>query len=60
VRQRGSAVRAFYASNVSVYLTNQQSKAFCANLAALPTATGTSFIERDSVRPLGTRLKACQ
>ena len=60
VRQHGSVVRAFYASNVIVYLTNQQSQAFCASLAALPTATGTSFVERDSVRPLSARLKACQ
>ena len=60
VRQRGSAVRAFYASNVNVYLTRQQSQAFCTNLTALPAATGTSFVERDSVRPLATRLKACQ
>ena len=60
VRQHHGAVRAFYASNVNVYLTRQQAQAFCVNLAALPTSTGTSFVERDSVRPLSARLKACQ
>ena len=60
VRQRRGVVRAFYASNVIVYLTNQQSQAFCASLAALPAATGTTFVERDSVRPLSARLKTCQ
>ena len=60
VRQRKGAVRAFYASNVNVYLTRQQSQTFCSNLAALPAVPGTSFVERDSVRPLSARLKACQ
>ena len=59
LRQRHGVVRAFYASNVIMYLTNQQSQAFCASLAALPASSGTSFVERDSVRPLSARLKAC-
>lgn len=59
VRQHRGVVRAFYASNVNVYLNRQQSQAFCTNLAALPTATRTSFIDRDSVQPLTARLREC-
>jgi hypothetical protein len=59
VRERGDEIQAFYGSNVGVYLTNQQTKAFCGNLASLPAASGAWFIERDGVRSLGSKLKAC-
>jgi hypothetical protein len=59
VRARGDAVRTFYGSNVGVYLNTQQQKGFCRNLENLPRATGASFIERDGVRLLSSRLKAC-
>ena len=60
VRQRADVVQAFYGSNVQVYLTNRQAHAFCGNLAALPAAPATSFIERDGVRTLASRLKDCR
>ena len=59
VRQHDDVVRAFYGSNVAVYLTNQQVKAFCGNLAALPAARDASFIESDSVVTLVSKLQAC-
>jgi hypothetical protein len=59
VRARGYTVSAFYGSNVGVYLTNQQTRAFCGNLAALPAADAAWFIERDGVRTLSSKLKAC-
>lgn len=60
VRARADAVRAFYASNVGVYLTNQQSRAFCGNLATLPAAPGAVFIESNRMRSFALRLRACQ
>ena len=60
VRQHGGAIGAFYASNVNVYLTRQQSRAFCANLATLPARTGSSFVDRETVQPVSARLKSCQ
>jgi hypothetical protein len=42
-----------------VYLTNDQTRAFCGNLASLPAAPGAWFIERDSVRSLASKLRAC-
>jgi len=59
VRQHDDVVRAFYGSNVGVYLTNQQTRAFCGNLAALPAARDASFIESDSVVTLVSKLQAC-
>lgn len=60
VRARSEVIRAFYASNVGVYLTNTQLRAFCGNLATLPVASGTVFIESKRVRPLSARLAACR
>jgi hypothetical protein len=59
VRQHTDAIHAFYGSNVGVYLTNDQTRAFCGNLASLPAASDAWFIERDSVRSLASKLKAC-
>ena len=59
VRARGDAVHTFYGSNVGVYLNTQQQKGFCRNLENLPRATGAWFIERDGLRLLSSRLKAC-
>jgi hypothetical protein len=59
VREHTDVVRAFYGSNVGVYLTTQQTRAFCSNLAALPAAPGAWFIESDAVRSLASKLKAC-
>jgi hypothetical protein len=59
VRARGAAVTVFYGSNVGVYLTLEETRAFCRNLAALPAATDAAFIERDGVHRLTAKLKAC-
>jgi hypothetical protein len=59
VRGHSEVITAFYASNVAVYLTNEQARAFCGNLATLPAARDAWFIESDAVRPLSAKLKAC-
>lgn len=59
VRDHSDVITGFYASNVAVYLTNEQRRAFCGNLASLPAARNASFIESDAVRPLMTKLKTC-
>src|SRR5262249_20810642 len=59
VRGRGGEIRAFYGSNVAVYLTTAQTRAFCATLATLPVASDAWFIDSDPVRPFAARLKGC-
>jgi len=59
VRQRGDVIRAFYGSNVGVYLTSQQRHRFCGSLANLPAARDAWFIERDGVRTLASKIKNC-
>jgi hypothetical protein len=59
VREHHGVVRAFYGSNVAVYLTNQQMRVFCGNLSALPAARNASFVDSDSVIPLAARLQSC-
>ena len=59
VGEHDGAVRAFYGSNVGVYLTNRQTRAFCGHLAALPAAPDARFVERDSVRLLTSKVKDC-
>jgi hypothetical protein len=59
VRKHADVIHAFYGSNVGVYLTNRQTQAFCRNLAALPAAPRASFIERDGVRSLTSKLRVC-
>jgi hypothetical protein len=58
-RARGYAIEAFYGSNVGVYLTREQTRAFCRNLAALPAARDAVFIERDGVQRLSAKLRTC-
>ncbi|MEO5895815.1 MAG: hypothetical protein ABIS06_08960 [Vicinamibacterales bacterium] len=58
-RRHADAISAFYVSNVGVYLTNQQTRGFCRNLASLPTTSATWFIEREAVRPVSAKLSAC-
>jgi hypothetical protein len=60
VRTHGESVRAFYGSNVGVYLTNEQTRAFCRNLASLPAASDAWFIESDGVRSFSSKLAACK
>jgi hypothetical protein len=59
VRRHGDTIRAFYGSNVGVYLTTKQTRAFCANLETLPVAPDAWFIESDALRPFAARLRAC-
>jgi hypothetical protein len=59
VREHADVIYAFYGSNVGVYLTNQQTRAFCMNLATLPAAPHAWFIESNGMRSLTSRLKAC-
>jgi hypothetical protein len=59
VRAHADEVRAFYGSNVAVYLTNQQKHTFCRNLATLPAARRAWFIERDGVLPFTSKVKGC-
>jgi hypothetical protein len=60
VRTRAGTIRAFYGSNVGVYLTKTQTKEFCANLASLPTAPRALFIEGTRMRPMSAKLAACR
>jgi hypothetical protein len=59
VREHADVINAFYASNVGVYLDQQQTRAFCRNLVTLPAAPRAWFIESDGVRMLSSKLKAC-
>ena len=59
VRDHHGVVEAFYGSNVGVYLTVQQTRAYCASLATLPAARQAWFVERDGVRLLSSKLKDC-
>lgn len=59
VRKHRGIIQAFYGSNVGVYLSNEQTRAFCANLAALPASSRAWFVERDAVRSLTSKLSAC-
>ena len=60
VRARGAVVQTFYSSNVSVYLSKDQTRAFCASLATLPVAPRATFVDRDDVRPFADRMATCR
>ena len=60
VRARGYTVTVFYGSNVGVYLTRAQTRAFCGNLATLPAADDATFIERDGIQRFAAKLKTCK
>jgi hypothetical protein len=60
VRARGDSVQAFYASNVTAYLSNQQMRTFCATLASLPASPLASFINREDVKPLSAKIRSCR
>jgi len=59
VRQHRDVIHAFYGSNVGVYLSTRQTRAFCKSLEALPAAPGAWFIESDSLRSLTSKLRSC-
>ena len=58
-RGRGYQVRVFYGSNVGVYLTREQTRAFCRSLGSLPAADDAVFIERDGLHTFASKLKTC-
>ena len=60
VRARGWSVSVFYGSNVAVYLTNEQTRAFCRNLTSLPASEDAVFIERDGIQRFAAKLSACK
>ena len=59
VRARGDVIRAFYGSNVGVYLTTRQTRAYCANLSTLPVSDDAWFVESDGVRSFAAKLRTC-
>jgi hypothetical protein len=59
IRQQGTFVSAFYGSNVEVYLTRDQTRVFCGNLATLPYHETTVFIGNKRVQTLQSKLDAC-
>ena len=59
IAEHGAVVKTFYGSNVPVYLTVQQNRAYCGYLASLPVARGASYVDNDSVRPLRAKLDDC-
>jgi len=59
VRDHHDRVGAVYGSNVGVYLTNQQTKAFCRNLTTLPSTTLTWFVDSNGRRLMDAKLKTC-
>jgi hypothetical protein len=59
LRKRGGIVRAFYASNVEIYLSKQQAAAFCHNLELLPYDFRSRFIVSRRVRPLAAKVQTC-
>jgi hypothetical protein len=59
IRQHAGTLSAFYASNVEVYLSRQQTSAFCGSLATLPYHSRTWFIASKGMRPLTSKLEAC-
>ena len=59
VRSHGARIHAVYGSNVGVYLTNQQTSAFCGNLASLPAASRAWVIDSNGMRPLDAKLESC-
>jgi hypothetical protein len=59
VREHSDLIYTFYGSNVGVYLTNEQTRAFCRNLATLPASPDAWFVESNSMRSLTSKLRAC-
>jgi hypothetical protein len=60
VRQHGSTISAFYSSNVEVYLSNQQVKAYCEGLRTLPVRSSTAFISNRWLQPFARKLQTCR
>ena len=59
LRGHSDTVRAFYGSNVGVYLTNDKRREFCTSLMTLPVSSSAVYIENNGIRPFSARLKDC-
>jgi hypothetical protein len=59
VRQRDGTVSVFYGSNVEVYLSDQKTLAYCANIATLPYTATTWFLDSRSMKRFPAKLKTC-
>jgi hypothetical protein len=59
IRQHVDVVRAFYGSNVEVYLSREKIALFCRNLATLPRTSGTLFIGSKGMQSLLSKVKPC-
>jgi hypothetical protein len=59
VRQHGAGISAFYGSNVEVYLSRDQLRAFCGSLATLPYDADTWFLGSRTLEPLTVKLTKC-
>jgi hypothetical protein len=59
IRRQDSWVSAFYASNVEVYLSNQQMKTYCESLALLPHEPSSWFVGGKGLQPFATKLQNC-
>ncbi|MGB2714698.1 MAG: hypothetical protein WBC51_10995 [Vicinamibacterales bacterium] len=59
IREHRDLVQAFYGSNVEVYLNRAKVAAFCGNLATLPHASSTPFIDNKQMQTFRSKLKAC-
>jgi hypothetical protein len=59
LRRRSQIVTTFYASNVEVYLTRDERRTFCGNLAALPFDAETFFVGNRRLLRVSEKLVAC-
>jgi hypothetical protein len=59
LHRRSQVVTTFYASNVEVYLTRDQRRTFCGNLAALPYDAETLFVGNRRLLRVTEKLVAC-
>jgi hypothetical protein len=59
LRARGGVVSAFYGSNVEVYLTKDDFRAFCETLGTLPVGARSRFIGSRRHRSFAKRLETC-
>ena len=59
VRRHGAGISAFYSSNVEVYLSRDQLRAFCGNLETLPSDADTWFLGNRTLEPLAVKLTKC-
>ncbi len=59
VRERSGTISVFYGSNVEVYLHDQKTLAYCANLATLPFTATSWFLDSRSMKRFPAKVKTC-